>query len=130
VDSEDAREHGNHASRLAPEKMISGLHLHFLDRAHLNRTADLKDRTVLRKFSGVSQVFGLGEGAVGDDFLFAGDHLTSMLQRVAGIFNVSLRAEVLKPGDPFFHGFLHLLGGREYFSAAKQVREFTHDVSP
>src|SRR3984957_1516528 len=144
VDSEDTGEHRNHAPRFVPKKMVRGLHLHtqFLNRTHLDRTTDLKDRTVLRKFSGVSQVSGLdddvaahhvrglGKGAVGDDLLFAGDNLTRMLQRMAGVLNVSLGSEVLEPGDPFFHRLLHLLGGVVSLAATKQISEFAHCVSP
>ncbi len=49
VDAEDARQRGDHASRLVPEEMIAELHLHlhYLDRTHFYRTSDFKDRTAL-----------------------------------------------------------------------------------
>ncbi len=98
VDPEDPRQRGDHASRIAPEEMIAGLHLHvqLLDRAHFHRTSDLKDRTALRDFYRVQEIPGLdhnvaandilslGEWTVVDDLLFAGDNLAGPLQRMSG----------------------------------------------
>ena len=51
VDAKDAYQRSNHASRLSPEEMIVGHHLHvqLLDRTHFHGTPGLKNGTALRE---------------------------------------------------------------------------------
>src|SRR5262245_37311888 len=46
------------------------------------------------------------------------------------VFDVALFAQLLEPGEPFLHGFLHFLGGlRRRLAATKQKGKFAHCVS-
>src|SRR5262249_19483923 len=46
------------------------------------------------------------------------------------ILDVALFAQLLEPGEPFLHGFLHFLGGlRRRIVATKQKGKFAHCVS-
>src|SRR5215831_16755295 len=72
-------------------------------------------------------ILRLGVWTVVDNLLCALDHLAGVLQRMAGVLDVAVRAEFLKPRDPFLHGLLHVLGGRGCLSATKQIGKCTHD---
>src|SRR5260370_33592234 len=103
--------------------MIAELHLHvqLLDRAPFHRTSDLQDRTTLRELCRVLEIIGfyqhvaanhilsLGVWTVVDILLFALDNLAGLLQRMPGVLDAALRAEVLKPRYPFLQVFLPLL---------------------
>jgi hypothetical protein len=58
ANAEDARQRGDHASRLAPEEMIAELHLHVqnLHGPYFHGTADLQDGAALRKFHRVRKI--------------------------------------------------------------------------
>src|SRR5262245_48921631 len=76
-----------------------------------------------------NDILRLGVWTVVDHLLCALDHLAGALQRMAGVLDMAVRAEFLKPRDPFLHGLLHVLGRRGCLSAAKQIGKFTHDAS-
>ena len=93
VDSEDARQRGDHAPGFAAEQMIAGLHhmFIFMTGRTSTRAFDLEDGAALGKLDGLIEVagfdqrvaaddvLGLGKGAVGDGLLLA-------LHQLAGTF--------------------------------------------
>src|SRR5581483_1610605 len=103
--------------------MVGEFHLHVngLDRPNLDRSPYFENWAAFRKLRRLLQIarlnkceaadhiFGLREGAIGHTLLFASDHLAGLFERMADISQMTLFAELLKPGAPFLHGLLHLL---------------------
>src|SRR5215471_3880227 len=98
-------------SRPAPLHLHHGPHLDeavtLEDRAALGDLRRLGD--VLRLDDGVAanQVLGLGERTVRHRLLLALDDLARGLERLAGVLDVTLPAQLLEPRHPLLH---HLLG--------------------
>src|SRR5262249_61388905 len=117
-------------------------HAQDADRAPLHGASRLEDRAAFRDFDrlrkiprldqgeAVHDVLGLGIRPVVDALLLACDDLACALERMSGILDMALLAEFLEPGEPFLHGFLHLLGRScSWIAAAKKKRKFAHCVS-
>src|SRR5262249_10648241 len=52
------------------------------------------------------------------------------LERMSRVFDVALFAQLLEPGEPFLHGFLHFPGGLcRRVAATKQKGKFAHCAS-
>src|SRR5262249_34885335 len=104
--------------------------------ARLEDRAAFRDFDCLRKVPRLDQgeavhdVLGLGIRPVVDALVLASDDLACALERMSGVLDMALFAELLEPGEPFLHGLLHLLGRlRSWIAAAKKKRKFAHCVS-
>src|SRR5262245_66102959 len=123
--------------------MIARLHhISDADRAYFYRPSCLQDRTTLGEFDrvrkvlrldqseAVDDVLGLGIGPIVDALLLASDNLAGALKRMSRVLDMALFAQLLEPGEPFLHGFLHFLGRlRRRIAATKQKGKFAHCVS-
>src|SRR5262249_35189704 len=128
--------HAGTGDRWAPS------HAQDADRAHLHGASRLEDRAAFRDFDrlrtipgldkgeAVHDVLGLGIRPVVAALLLACDDLACALERMSGVLHMALFAQLLEPGEPFLHGFLHLLGRScSWIAAAKKKRKFAHCVS-
>src|SRR5262249_55347253 len=75
-------------------------------------------------------VLCLRKGTVLDDFPVSADDFARWLQRVTGVLEMALRAELLKPSHPFLHLLLVSFGSGICFPAAKYICKFAHCLSP
>src|SRR5262249_5567658 len=78
----------------------------------------------------IHNILGFGVGTVMNGFLLTPHHLAGAFQRMAGIFDMALFAQLPEPSHPFLQVFLHLLWRRGRVSATKQKCKFTHGFSP
>src|SRR5262249_35237465 len=131
--AEASRENRGQASRLMRKGMFSRVHLHVqdLDRANLDGTSDVQNGTALGDLGGLRQVFRLNhdvasddvlclrKGTVLDDYPVSADDFARWLQRVTGVLEMALRAELLKPSHPFLHLLLLLFGSGICLPATK-----------
>ena len=125
VDSEDARQSGDHAPRFAPEQMIAGLHHMFIFMTGRTSTAafDLEDRAALGELDGLLQIAGLDQRVAADDVLGLGkravrhglllalDDLAGTFERMTWLLDMPLLTKLLEPGHPFLHLLLHSAPG-------------------
>src|SRR5581483_5559932 len=127
MNTEDARQRGDHAPRFVPKEMLRWLHLHVedLDRTYFDRTSDFENRTPLRKFYSLGEIgsrdhrvtandiLGLCIRTIPDYFPPTINYLPGGLQRMSGIFDVTLLAELFKPRYPLLRMLLALFARGE-----------------
>src|SRR6516162_3128065 len=130
-------------TRAGKDDRRAASHVQLHDRAHFDRTPDLKDGAALGELDGVGEIFrldqaeaaneilGLGVGTVGDDLLVALDHHAGAFQRMSELLEMAARAELLEPGGPFLQLLLPLLGRLGCIPAAAiQIGKFAHVFPP
>src|SRR6185503_5163657 len=114
------------------------LHLHH--GADLDEAVALEDRAALGDLRRLGDVLRLDDGVAADQvlrfreravchrLLFAGDDLAGGLERLAGVLDVALLAQLLKPGHPLLHDLLRLLRGRGPLGAPVKEQVLAHLV--